>query len=167
MSTASATPPPENISVRGATAVDLEAINTIIQACVMSWNLPERVKRLTLDSYRYHATDLEHFDVFVATADDNDLVGVAALSEPARPDLPEGQSGLLLHGLYVAPGRQQQGIGRYLLQHALNKVADRGLDGLLVKAQPDANAFFQRQGFAALAITDVERSYPHRWWQQV
>jgi hypothetical protein len=48
------------ISIRTARESDLGALNEVIEACVMGWNLPERVKRLSLGSYRYQPHDLAH-----------------------------------------------------------------------------------------------------------
>jgi GNAT superfamily N-acetyltransferase len=90
---------------------------------------------------------------------------VAALEEAAPGDLRPGQSGLLLHGLYVDPLYHGEGIGGRLLDAALEMVRERGMDGLLVKAQPDAVGFFQAMGMARLPVRDRERDYPHRFWR--
>ncbi len=132
----------------------------------MSWDLPERVKRLALPSYRYDAHDLEHLDLWVAFISST-IVGVLAL-EPADPrDVPDGQRGLLVHGLYVHPDYQQQGIGRRLLQHAEQQVRERHLDGLLVRAQSAAGEFFAAHGMQALAAQNAGRDYQYRYWKTV
>ena len=55
-----------DINIRPANEDDLDAINGVIEAAVMSWQLPERVKRLALPSYRYNAMDLKYFSLAVA-----------------------------------------------------------------------------------------------------
>ena len=155
----------DRLIIRQASTADLPAIDAIIERCVMGWDLPPRVKRLSLESYRYRPEDLAHLDLIVAEVTDGPIAGVAAL-EPANPrDLPVGQHGLLLHGLYVDPDRQRQGIGQALLAQAMERVRRRHADGLLVKAQADANPFFASQGFSRLPVEDPARDYPHRWWK--
>lgn len=132
----------------------------------MGWDLPERVKRLTLSSYRYLPHDLDHIELILATLPDGEITGVAAW-EPARyQDLPDNKTGILLHGLYVAPRYQHQGFGSYLLDAALEAARSKNRDGLLVKAQADAIGFFQSQGFCHLPVDNTSRDYPHKWWKQ-
>ncbi|MFN2338454.1 MAG: GNAT family N-acetyltransferase, partial [Gammaproteobacteria bacterium] len=89
------------IQLRQVTTRDLPAINQVIDAAVMGWNLPERVKRLALPSYHYDALDLDHLEIQVVEDGAGDITGVVAC-EPASPaDIPAGMTGLLLHGLYV------------------------------------------------------------------
>jgi GNAT superfamily N-acetyltransferase len=153
------------IRLRPASSADLAAINAVIERAVMTWNLPERVKRLTLPSYRYQPHDLEHLQIVVAEDADRAVLGVAAW-EPASPrDLPAGKSGLLLHGLYVDPDRQRGGVGSRLLDAALTAAREQGFDGLLVKAQSDAADFFVARGLQRLPVVDPDRDYPHRFWK--
>jgi predicted N-acetyltransferase YhbS len=153
------------IRLRPAMPADLAAVNAVIERAVMTWNLPERVKRLTLPSYRYNAHDLDHLHMVVAEDAGHALLGVAAW-EPASPrDLPAGKSGLLLHGLYVDPDRQRGGVGSRLLDAALTAAREQGFDGLLVKAQSDAADFFVARGLQRLPVVDPDRDYPHRFWK--
>ena len=54
------------INLRPALKTDLDAINRVIEAAVMTWKLPERVKRLSLPSYRYTLADFAHLEMVVA-----------------------------------------------------------------------------------------------------
>jgi GNAT superfamily N-acetyltransferase len=159
--------PPAPPRLRPASLHDLDAANAVIERAVMTWALPERVKRLAMPSYRYHRHDLEHFRIMVAEAASHDIVGVAAWG-PAEPrDVPAGQHGLLLHGLYVDPRRQRRGIGTLLLAAALAAAREQGYDGLLVKAQADAVGFFAASGLVRLTVKDPQRDYALRYWQAV
>jgi predicted N-acetyltransferase YhbS len=152
-------------NLRPATPADLDAINAVIERAVMTWNLPERVKRLTLPSYRYTAHDLEHLHMVLAEDAEGAVLGVAAW-EPASPrDLPTGKTGLLLHGLYVDPVRQRAGVGSRLLEAAVSAAREQGFDGLLVKARPEAEGFFLARGLKPLRVADPDRDYPHRFWK--
>lgn len=157
----------ESLSFRQAQISDLDEVNTIIRECVMGWNIPDRVKRLSLGSYFYQLHDLEHLHIELALTPDNLIAGVAAWETANKSDLPTEKTGLLLHGLYIAPVFQHKGIGSELLQKALQAASYKKLNGLLVKAQADANGFFQSRKFTRLAVQNPETDYPHRWWKEV
>jgi len=154
-------------NLRRATAADLDAINTLIEAAIGTWDLPDRVKRLSLASYRYHSLDLEHLELSVAEDATGAIVGVAAWEKADPRDAPEGARALLLHGIYVAPDLHGGGIGSRLVEVASSAARAAGFDGLLVKAHPSACGFFEACGFQRLAVTDPSRDYPHRFWRSV
>jgi GNAT superfamily N-acetyltransferase len=156
-----------SITLRHANPTDLDAINHVIEAAVMGWNLPERVKRLSLPSYRYTPFDFEHLDMVVAEDAQGRIVGVAAWEPAAAKETPADHSALLLHGIYVDPARQGQGIGRQLFRAAEEAARRHGYDGLLVKAQADANDFFIAQGMESLPVEDPSRQYTNRFWKRV
>lgn len=165
--TASMKPPVAAIQLRQARTDDLAALNGVVERALMTWQLPERVKRLSLPSYRYHAHDLEHLHIVVAEDADHALVGVAAWEPAHARELPAGQTGLLLHGLYVDPAQQHRGIGSRLLDAATDAARANGMDGVLVKAQADAHGFFSARGMQRLPVKDPARDYPHRFWLAV
>lgn len=153
--------------LRPGVAADLDAVNAVIEAAVMQWALPERVKRLALPSYRYQAHDLEHLQLTVVEAADGRIVGLAAWEPADRGDAPAGHHALLLHGIYVAPAQQRRGTGRRLFQAAEAAARARGLDAVLVKAQAGAEGFFRAIGMEPLPVRDPARDYPHRFWKPV
>jgi GNAT superfamily N-acetyltransferase len=153
--------------LRQASASDLEAINDVVTRAVMGWDLPERVKRLSLSSYLYSTHELDLLTLWVAEAAGKGIVAVAAWEEADSRDTPEEQNGLLLHGLYVDPDSRGQGIGGRLLRAALAAARDGGYAGLLVKAQPEADGFFRKQGMEPLPVSDPKRDYAHRFWQKI
>ena len=136
------------ITVRRAVLAELDAINRVIERAIMGWRLAERVKRLSLPLYRYDQHDFDALELHVALA-----------------DLPAGRTGLLLHGLYVDPEAQHQGIGSRLLNAAEETARRQGLDGVLIKAQRDAEPFFLAAGWQRLAVDETGRHYPHRLWK--
>ena len=140
---------------------ELEAINRIVEAAVMGWDLPERVLRLALDSYLYTALDFSHLDLFVAEAADQQLAGVAAIEPVNVADYPGQEGAMLLHGLYVLPAMQGQGVGTRLLKEAEQHVKAQGGNRLLVKAQKDAEGFFIGHGMQPVSVDNPAKQYAH------
>jgi predicted N-acetyltransferase YhbS len=158
--------PPSTVKIRPATAADLDAVNRVIEAAVMTWKLPERVKRLSLPSYRYTMQDLVHLDMVLAEDAQHGIIGIAAWEPADAGDTPAGYRALLLHGIYVHPAHHHQGIGRELFATAEYAVRKHRYDGLLVKAQGDARGFFISQGMHRLPVEDPARHYAHRFWKR-
>jgi N-acetylglutamate synthase-like GNAT family acetyltransferase len=155
------------MNIRPARLEDLDAINRVIESAVMTWNLPERVKRLSLSSYRYNEMDFKHLDMIVAEDTSQNIIGVAAWEEADKKDLPEGKSGLLLHGIYVDPRHHHRGTGKQLLRYAEQAAQQKDDDGVLVKAQADAEGFFIKQGMQRLPVENAKREYANRFWKEV
>jgi predicted N-acetyltransferase YhbS len=153
-----------SVTLRPASRDDLAALNKVIERAVQTWKLPERVKRLALPTYLYNEHDLQHLHIELATDSEGGAVGVAAWEAAVARDCPDGVRGLLLHGLYVDPEKQQCGIGGRLLQAAISAAREQGYAGVLVKAQADAGGFFSSQGLQLLAVKDTSRDYPNRYW---
>lgn len=157
--------PASKLILRQATAADLGGVNAVIEAAIGGWNLPERVKRLSLSSYRYDVYDLEHLTLMVAETKPGSIVGVAAWEPADVSDTPAGARALLLHGIYVAPNLHRSGIGSRLLASAEEAARNHGFDGLLVKANRDAQTFFLAKGLQQLTIKNPKRDYPYRFWK--
>jgi len=155
-----------DITLRKAGSEDLPALNRVVQAAFMTWDLPERVKRLSLSSYLYDEMDLQYLELMLAERAGR-VVGVAAWEQATQRDCPGDARGLLLHGLYVHPEEAGRGIGRELLAAAQDAAAAAGMDGVLVKAQTDAVGFFERLGLQALPVEDTARHYASRFWLPV
>ena len=155
----------EKIIVRPAQLADLDDINRVIEAAVMSWDLAERVKRLSLFSYRYTEVDFDHLEMVVADHETQGVIGVAAWETAEDKDAPPGKAALLLHGIYVTPSMHGQGLGQRLFRFAENAVQQHQVQGLLVKAQAGANGFFVAQGMQRLADEDSSSRYANRFWK--
>jgi N-acetylglutamate synthase-like GNAT family acetyltransferase len=155
-----------HVTLRQAAPDDLPALNRVVEASFMTWELPERVKRLSLPSYLYNEMDLRHLQIMLAERDAA-VVGVAAWEPAGAVDCPAGSHGLLLHGLYVDPGDMHAGIGTRLLEAAREAASLQGFDGILVKAQSDSVGFFERLGLQVLPVEDSARHYAKRFWLPV
>ena len=149
---------------RDARPADLDEINAVIEAAVMHWELPERVRRLSLPMLQYDGYDMDGYTFRVMEAPDGRLAGVAAWTEADPLDVPRGAGGLLLHGIYILPQLQHRGLGSALFAAAKEAARESGASGLLVKAQAGAEGFFVRQGMMKLPVIDPDRDYPRRYW---
>jgi N-acetylglutamate synthase-like GNAT family acetyltransferase len=154
-------------SIRKGSLEDIDQINQVLEQAVMSWGLPERVKRLAIPSYRYHAYDMNSMSFYLAENASGEVIGVAALE--AIPSLEDQKCSpsMLLHGLYVLPEYHHRGIGRQLLSVAEEHAQQEGFSGLMVKAQPEAKVFFSRNGYKELAVEDVRKDYQYRLWKSL
>jgi hypothetical protein len=65
-----------DIDIRLAGQADLEAINRVIEAAVMTWDLSDRVIRLSLPVYRYDCVDLDHLDIVLAEDRRQNVIGL-------------------------------------------------------------------------------------------
>jgi GNAT superfamily N-acetyltransferase len=150
-------------AIADARASDLPEINRIISRAVMGWPLPQRVKRLALPMLQYDAIDFEHYAGLVCTRET--VIGCGLwLNEPLS--FGSQYCGGLLHGLYVDPVAQGQGVGRKLLQEVFLRAANAGLDGIVVKAERVSQGFFERSGMELLPQL-TPGDYPYRYWKQL
>lgn len=155
------------VKLRKATAKDLLFINGIIEAAVMSWALPERVKRISVPRYRYDAAALEAVDMRVASDTDGDIVGVVAWCLPDESMALDDRKALQLHGIFVDAVNHRQNVGRTMAKAALTYAKKQSLDGVLAHVQPDALAFFQALDYQLLPVVDEELDYKHRYWRAI
>lgn len=153
----------QKLHIRPARERDHLLLNHVVEQAVMTWDLPERVKQLSLSSYYYHEHDFEHFRIILAELG-NDIVGVAAWEQ--QPIVIQGnKKALLLHGIFVDPMKHKKGIGTQLFQQAVAVARKAECDGLLVRAQKDAEDFFYKMGMKKLDIEDEKHDYAHRFWK--
>jgi predicted N-acetyltransferase YhbS len=149
--------------IRAGGAKDLTAVNRIIEAAIGTWKLPERVKRLAQPLYRYTDVDLTHLDLRLLEGSGG-LMGVAAWESADARDVPGAGPATLLHGLYVSPDAHRAGLGTRLLEDGIRSARATGSRGILVRAQADAEGFFERLGFSRLPVRDESRDYAARFW---
>jgi len=153
----------KTVKIRPAREWDHLLINHVIEQAVMTWDLPERVKQLSLSSYYYHEHDFEHFQIIVAEMD-GEIIGVVAW-ERTPITIQGSRRALLLHGIFVAALKQKKSIGTQLFRLAVEAAKTAGCDGLLVRAQKDAEGFFYRMGMKKLDVEDERKNYAHRFWK--
>jgi len=151
-----------SVHIKTAELTDLDDINCVIEAAVKGWDLPERVKRLSLSSYHYSEYDFNSMELMVAIDHHLKVVGVVALEQTdintCLTDFPP----LTIHGFYVHPDYQSRGIGKALF-NTIEKVAKQlQYKGLIVKAHTSATEFFISQGMKSLEIENSQTDYPNQ-----
>lgn len=151
------------IQIVSAKESDLDKINQVIEAAIMKWDLPERVKRLSLPSYFYNAQDIKHLEIIVAKQA-AEIIAVAGWELADIKNTPSHQAALLLHGLYVHPLEQNQGIAKKLIQAATHAAYSQHLSGILVKAHKDAVNFFINQQFKKINSKTSVNQYENLLW---
>ena len=149
------------LHLKTASPNDLENINAIVVAAIQTWQLVPRLARLVAVTHQYESSDFLTMNFYFLCLPDLTEVGIMAL-EP-QPD----DHNLLLHGLYILPDYQNQGLGRQALNLAKEHVVSGGFRGLLVKAHASARNFFAQQTLTLLPIKNPERDYPHRYFWSV
>ena len=154
------------IKIRKAERNDLDKINDVVATAIDTWNLTERVKRISLPLFRYQQHDFEHLHIVVAEGDDYAILGIAALQQTGTSGLPDEGLMPILQGLYIDPGYHRKGVGSLLLQSIEEIAVATEAAGLLVKAQPQAISFFEGHGFKLLPVDDNSLDYPYRLWKK-
>jgi GNAT superfamily N-acetyltransferase len=141
---------------------DLNSCNAVITAAVMAWPLAERLRRLALPLLRYDLADLACYQLLLAV-EQQAIVGVAAWDNRTILASPRAD-GALVHGLYVLPAEQGQGVGRLLLADIAARARQLQRSGLLIKAERVAVGYFEHLGLEPLKI-EQPADYPYRFWQ--
>ena len=143
---------------RPATRDDLTAINRVISSAILNWPMSERARRLAVPVSQYDETDIGELELFVCVHR-NEVIGVAAYN-------PEycGKTGLL-HGLYVLPIVQGQGIGKALMQEVFRAATAREQTGVLVKAQRVSAGYFEHCHLER--VESAANEYPYQYFKPV
>lgn len=146
---------------RRAGPEQLDTVNALVEAAVLAWPLPERLRRRAVPVLRYGARD---FDAYVFALLPG-LVGpdaAVAVLDPGPIPGPGGGPAARLHGLYVHPQAQGGGAGRCLHRWAVDAAVALGRAGLLVHAERISKGFFEALGYERLPEEDG--AYPYRYW---
>ena len=164
ISAAQALNPGPLIPVRIVTAAELPRVNLVITSAVNSWNLTDRLKRLSLPLLHYDAIDLDHFEIILYARDDWPIAVAAWQPGASYFDLC-GTRSTLLHGLFVRPHRQNLGIGKEMQDVVLKRAGDLGYEGLFVKSHRLSAEYFAKHGY--VRRPDPVSDYPYQFWKAI
>ena len=154
------------LSFARAESVDLDKINALIVAAISAWPISARLSRLAALPLSYDAVDFQDFEMvlcYKAAAE----IGVAVWQPDASIQGDNYNQAALLHGLYVAPTAQGQGIGRALVKEIAQRASRCQRDILYVRAERFAVEFFRRVGGRQLSSHEGPeagpQAFPHRF----
>ena len=88
---------------------------------------------------------------------------VLGLDERHEPIPPDGARVIKIGRMAVLPERRRHGIGRALLDAALELARERGAERAELSAQEYVVPFYERAGFAVSGEPYKEAGIPHRW----
>ena len=128
---------------------DAEALTQIAHAAKRHWGYPER----WIEAWRDILTMRPEFiaaNVAYCAMEDHKVVGFYVLT--TEPD------GIHLDHLWILPAAMRHGLGRALFGHAVDQARGSGFDLIMIEADPNAEAFYQRMGAKRVgtSLSEVE-----------
>jgi GNAT superfamily N-acetyltransferase len=151
----------ELLTAAPASVTDLLPVNQVIEQAVMAWPLSERLRRLSLPLLTYAEIDWQYYE-FLVIRDHNIIVAMTAWDPHTLLSTKHGNAALL-HGLYVTPHRQGQGLGWNLVRTVADRARSLRVEGLLIKAERVAVSYFEQHGLQAVAPAS-RQDYPYQFW---
>lgn len=132
---------------RKATYNDLDTLNKLSLASKAYWKYPESWLEMWKEELILHPEDFDKFEIMVLETNSS-CIGFCAVSE--NPDHYE------IEHLWILPKYIGKGYGKLLLTYSLNQIV-KNSKVIIVKADPNAEDFYQKQGFETY---DKVESYP-------
>ncbi|MCB0669719.1 MAG: GNAT family N-acetyltransferase [Saprospiraceae bacterium] len=126
---------------------DLHQLNRISYASKSFWDYPEEWLNKWKSDLEVSQRDIEEQNILVAIIEDR-IIGFCQIKEEINK--------FEINHLWILPRHMGQGIGRELLNAAIDTLTS-GTKQIEVLADPNAEAFYQKQGF--VTFSKVE-SYP-------
>jgi ribosomal protein S18 acetylase RimI-like enzyme len=152
------------VAIRPAHRSDLDAINAVVEAAVMSWALAEQVRPSAIPDCSYQAIDLDLSMLLLAVGSQRHILGVVACGSADPVDTtPDHHNALRLDGPYIHPAHDQQGIGSQLLDEARALARRQGRDGLLIQPRVPASGLLKTMDMNTPPAADGQPHSPHYW----
>jgi len=126
------------VKIRDARIEDAPALTKIAWAAKQSWGYPEAWLRRWTDGLRIDESVLGAMKVRIAEAEDEGILGFYALAG-------SGPIAQLEH-LWVRPAMMGRGVGRTLVEHAVETALSSGATEMVIEADPHAEAFYVKLG---------------------
>jgi len=133
-----------NWHLRPARADEAQLLSELALRSKAVWGYDEAFLQACRAELRVMPADISHADwlCIVATSKkplEQHLVGFYLLSSTSTP-------GAELDALFVEPGNLGQGVGRRLLEHALDVLRLHRIRSLTIQSDPGAVGFYERMG---------------------
>ena len=127
---------PAALSLRGARPEEAPQLTALALRSKAHWGYDAAFLERCGAELAVTEADVATGNVTVAERD-GVLLGFAALSLDAPAEL---------EALFVEPAAMGQGVGAALVEHARSTARRAGVDALLIESDPNAEAFYRRQG---------------------
>lgn len=131
----------KDFAIRPARHADKDALTELCMRSKRSNGYDDAFMEACVDELRVRDRWISEDDFWVAEAPDGALVGCIRLSSDAA-------SGGELETCFVAPDYKGKGVGRALFQTLESRARTIGLRHIELDADPFAEAFYARMGFA-------------------
>jgi N-acetylglutamate synthase-like GNAT family acetyltransferase len=130
--------PRPSLRIRSARVEEAPALSELCVRSKAAWGYDETFMALARVVLEVRREQIAAGDVWVATAADGSVAGVAALGPSEEPNT------LDLDKLFVEPKRIRTGVGHALLAHAIIEARRRGAARLTILSDPYAAGFYER-----------------------
>jgi GNAT superfamily N-acetyltransferase len=135
------------IDFRRARSSEADQLTAIAISAKRYWGYPDRWIDLWREQLTLTAEYIEAAEVVVAYID-QEIVGFYAVIDT-------GSIWTLDH-LWVQPNSIGRGVGRRLLQHAIDRAKQRGAQSIEIEADPNAEGFYQHLGAQRVSVNRYE-----------
>jgi maltose O-acetyltransferase len=137
-----------NENIRIALPGEYEILTEIAFAAKRTWNYPESYFEIWKDELTVTKDYINNNVVFVAEKG-NQVVGFYSIVLIPN-DFMAGnvlvKKGFWLEHLFIKPSFQKKGIGKRLMEHALNYCEENWIDELKIFVDPNATGFYEKMG---------------------
>jgi maltose O-acetyltransferase len=137
-----------NENIRIALPGEAGILTEIAFAAKRTWQYPESYFEIWKDELTITKDYINSNIVFVAESD-SQVVGFYSIVV-IQNDFVSGnvmvKKGFWLEHLFIKPSFQKKGIGRMLLEHALNYCEENWIDDLKIFVDPHATGFYDKMG---------------------
>lgn len=145
------------MEIRRGVEADAAALTRLARVSKASWGYPDAWLREWEPELSISAEYIRHNAVFVAQDEGAEVVGVIALED--------GPHGPEVSHLWVAPESQGLGLGRRLVECALEAARERRWSSLRILSDPHAQPFYERLGAvyvgqASAPVRGTDRTLP-------
>ena len=136
------------VRIRVAIHSDVATLTTIAFAAKRTWNYPEEYYQIWNDELTITEQYIDENAVFVALVDEVvvGFVSIVHLPEEKQFGLVKVSAGYWMDHLFVDPGFQYNGIGKRLMDKAINYCKGQGIINLKIFVDPNATGFYEKIG---------------------
>ena len=139
--------PQSAIKIIRAKADDAAKLSNIAFAAKGHWRYPERWLEIWRDTLTVQPEFIVAHETYAAVADGSTVGFYALRCEGERPRLEH---------LWVLPDAMNQGVGRALFVHAVERAKAFGYRAMEIESDPNAEGFYQKLGARRIGLRIAE-----------